>query len=115
MIETGVDGYIADTDKLLDEIAALPKGQRTFDNTARRMAFHDQAADKGIEPGLFLQYVSQDEGVRNASVDADKKLQVSIVWTPSSAPAFLANRDVLAHLAICGRPLNPCPPHLCSR
>ncbi|BEI82885.1 hypothetical protein CcaverHIS002_0307530 [Cutaneotrichosporon cavernicola] len=74
-IETNVESYITDTDKLLDQIAALPQGQRTFDNTVRRMAFHDSAADKGIEPGLFLQYVSQDEGVRNASVDADKKLQ----------------------------------------
>lgn len=68
---------MSQTDKLLDEIAALPKEQRNFDNVVRRMGLYDSEADKEAEPSLFLQYVSEDEAVRNASVDGDKKLQVS--------------------------------------
>ncbi|GMK53814.1 hypothetical protein CspeluHIS016_0104000 [Cutaneotrichosporon spelunceum] len=96
-IGTNVDYYITDTDKLLDEIAALPQGQRTFDNTARRMAFHDSAADKGIEPGLFLQYVSEDEGVRNASVDADKRLQEYGLKTIAREDIYQALLDANEH------------------
>lgn len=87
MIEKNVDKYITETDKLLDEIAAIPKEQRTFDNVVRRMGLYDSQADKEAEPGLFLQYVSEDEAVRNASVDGDKKLQVCRLRRPVTFPS----------------------------
>jgi Zn-dependent oligopeptidase len=76
-VTKSADDCIASSDELLTEVAALPKEQRTFENVIRRMGLHEVEVDSLAEPALFLQYVSQDEGIRNASVDSDKKLQVS--------------------------------------
>ncbi|TXT07346.1 hypothetical protein VHUM_03066 [Vanrija humicola] len=74
-VKASVDKYISNTQKLLDEVAALPKEQRTFDSVVRRLALEDAVADRETEPALFLQYVHEDEAVRNASVDGDKAIQ----------------------------------------
>jgi len=63
--------------ELLDNIAALPKEQRTYETVIRPMAQHDSKVGFLSEQGSFLQYVSPDEGIRNASVEGSKKLSVS--------------------------------------
>jgi sporulation protein YlmC with PRC-barrel domain len=57
-------------------VAALPREQRTFDSVVRRLALREGESDRDAEPALFLQYVSEDESIRNEAVDGDKKLQV---------------------------------------
>ncbi|SCV74837.1 BQ2448_7866 [Microbotryum intermedium] len=61
----------------LDQIGQLPPGDCTFDNTVKRMQFDDGHTSTVLEPALFLQYVAIDKEVRDASVDADKRFQVS--------------------------------------
>lgn len=76
-VEQNLEKYISSTENLLNEIAALPKEQRTFDSVIRRMSSHDSEMERLIAPDSFLHYVSTDEKLRDASLVAEKKLQVS--------------------------------------
>ncbi|GAA6035656.1 hypothetical protein JCM8097_004955 [Rhodosporidiobolus ruineniae] len=73
-IPTIVDASLAKSTAVLDKIASLPKDQRTFKTVARPYALRMGEGDREIEPSLFLQYVSTDEAIRDASVEADKKV-----------------------------------------
>lgn len=74
-----IDEIVANTiktsDTLLNTIAALRPEEQTFESVCRALAFREAAESKEAEPTLFLQYVSTDEAVRNASVKADKTIQ----------------------------------------
>lgn len=72
-----VTAAIATTEALLDQIAALPKADRTFESVVRALALREGEQSVEVEPCLFLQYVSTDATVRDASVEADKLAQVS--------------------------------------
>lgn len=74
-IPLAVDEAIKQGNTLLDSIAALPKTERTFESVIRPYALKTAEFDREVEPSLFLQYVSTDEAVREASVAGDKKVQ----------------------------------------
>lgn len=68
------------TNAQLDSVVALPIEQRSFDSVIRPMAVRDGEMSIEVEPGIFLQYVSGEAAVRDASVEGDKALQVSLEW-----------------------------------
>lgn len=72
-----VDKEISLYDEMLDDIAKLPKEQRTFESVVRRMALFDSRTGWMTEPAGFLKYVSTDEAIRNASTEGEKKMSVS--------------------------------------
>lgn len=81
-ITSAITSSISRTTALLDQVAALPKGERTFESVVRPIAIREGQMSVEVEPGVFLQYVSGEESVRDASVQGDKDLQVSceVCW-----------------------------------
>lgn len=77
LVTSTIADSIARTQALLAAIVALPKQDRTFDSVFRALAFRDGEESQECEPAVFLQYVSTEELVRDASVEGDKALQVS--------------------------------------
>lgn len=68
------DQAIKTTDDLLATIVG--QQEKTFESVVRPLAIHNGETDKSVEPAVFMQYVSTDKAVRDAAVEADKKLQV---------------------------------------
>lgn len=68
------DELIAKSKKVYDAVGAVPKDQVTFDNVAKALA--DDHTASSTERNLldFLQHVSADKELRDASVAADKKM-----------------------------------------
>ncbi|GAA5841054.1 hypothetical protein JCM11251_006796, partial [Rhodosporidiobolus azoricus] len=73
-IASTVEAGLAKSTALLDSIAALPKDQRTFETVVRPYALWSGEADRELEPALFLNYVHPDKSTREASIEADKKV-----------------------------------------
>lgn len=73
-----VDDAIQRTREVYDKVAALSEEQCTFETVARPIAFRMAKEAAEAEPSLFMQYVSTEAAVRDASVEADKKMQVSL-------------------------------------
>ncbi|GAA5998615.1 metalloendopeptidase [Rhodotorula paludigena] len=73
-IERTVADSLAKSDAFLDSLVALAPADRTFDSVVRPLALHSGYADRDLEPALFLQYVSADKALRDASVAADKRV-----------------------------------------
>lgn len=77
-ISSSIATSIAATSDLLSSVAAIPKSQRTFESVVRPLALGNGEEAREVEPAVFLQYVSGDKDVRDAAVEGDKKLQVSL-------------------------------------
>lgn len=74
LVASSVDQALADSTAFLDQLVAIPPADRTFESVVRPLALQSAEADRKIEPALFLQYVHADKAMRDASVDADKKV-----------------------------------------
>ncbi|GAA5841937.1 hypothetical protein JCM9279_003161 [Rhodotorula babjevae] len=74
LVTSSVDKVLADSTAFLDKLVAIPPAERTFESVVRPLALQSAEADREIEPALFLQYVHADQAMRDASVEADKKV-----------------------------------------
>ncbi|KAH9820636.1 metallopeptidase MepB [Melampsora americana] len=72
-IESIVKDTIEKSRKVMNQIGSLSPEDCTFDSVARPLADDDAAVANG-EMLTFYQYVSPEESVRNAAVEADKLL-----------------------------------------
>ena len=74
-ISSSAKAALSKSDALHDRIASLPKNERDYDSVIRAIALREGEMSTEVEPATFMQYVSTDADVRNASVEADKEAQ----------------------------------------
>lgn len=61
----------------LQKIGATPAGERSFESVIWPLSQLERTIQTDLSAETFLQYVSTEEDVRNASVEATKLLNVS--------------------------------------
>ncbi|GAA6026223.1 hypothetical protein JCM10207_004276, partial [Rhodosporidiobolus poonsookiae] len=105
-IPTTVSTALEHSTAFLDALAALPKEQRTFDRVFRAYALETGKTDRSLEPALFLQYVATDEAVRDASVEADKKVNEWGLEAVTRLDVYQAMLDAQQHTLDNGVKLN---------
>ncbi|KAG0655179.1 hypothetical protein C6P46_001105, partial [Rhodotorula mucilaginosa] len=99
---------LADFDLFLDALARTPKHDRTFHSIVEPLAVKSAQCDRTLEPALFLQYVSTDKDIRDASVEADKAVQAWSVDMIGREDVYEAVLDAQKHAAESGTVnLNP--------
>lgn len=99
---------LADFDRFLDALARTPKPDRTFHSIVEPLAVKSAQCDRTLEPALFLQYVSTDKDIRDASVEADKAVQAWSVDMIGREDVYEAVLDAQKHAAESGTVnLNP--------
>jgi hypothetical protein len=96
-IPIAVDESIKKGNAVLDRIASLPPSDRTFETVCRPYALAMGDSDREIEPSLFLQYVSTDEAIREASVAGDKKVQEWSLESMTRVDIYEALLDAKKH------------------
>lgn len=106
-IPTLTDETLRDYDAFLDTLAALPASERTFHSVAESIALRSAEVDRTLEPALFLQYVATDAAVRDASVEADKRVQAWQVDMIGREDVYEALLDAQKHVESHGVRLNP--------
>lgn len=107
-IPTLTSETLADFDRFLDRLAQTPKHDRTFHSIVEPLAVKSAQCDRTLEPALFLQYVSTDKDVRDASVEADKAVQAWSVDMIGREDVYEAILDAQKHAAESGTvKLNP--------
>ena len=74
LVTSSVDKVLDESTAFLDKLVAIPPAERTFESVVRPLALQSAEADRKVEPALFLQYVHADQAMRDASVEADKKV-----------------------------------------
>lgn len=82
---------IAMTTSLLDSIVSLQKEDRTFKNVVRPIGFREGEQVQETNPLTFLQNVDPRKEMREASIQADKEVQVGCQW-PFQAVVKLIDR-----------------------
>ncbi|KAI5478751.1 metallopeptidase MepB [Pseudohyphozyma bogoriensis] len=92
-----IESTISTTRALIDSIVALPKDERTFETVFRPLALREGEAARESEPALFLQYVSTEKEVRDASVEGDKQMQDFGLDTDSRIDLYTALLDAKEH------------------
>ena len=107
-IPTLTSETLADFDRFLDRLAQTPKHDRTFHSIVEPLAVKSAQCDRTLEPALFLQYVSTDKDIRDASVEADKAVQAWSVDMIGREDVYEAVLDAQKHAAESGTvKLNP--------
>eukprot|EP01088_Endostelium_zonatum_P011381 TRINITY_DN25510_c0_g1_i1.p1 TRINITY_DN25510_c0_g1~~TRINITY_DN25510_c0_g1_i1.p1 ORF type:complete len:691 (-),score=194.17 TRINITY_DN25510_c0_g1_i1:13-2085(-) len=74
-IEVLADRIIADSKKVQDEVANLKEGTQTWENSVLTLALDEAVSTSLSSHCTFPAYVSPDEAIRKASVEATKKLE----------------------------------------
>lgn len=90
---------LADFDRFLDALASTPRHDRTFHSIVEPLAVKSAQCDRTLEPALFLQYVSTDKDIRDASVEADKAVQAWSVDMIGREDVYEAVLDAQKHAA----------------
>lgn len=90
---------LADFDRFLDALASTPRHDRTFHSIVEPLAVKSAQCDRTLEPALFLQYVSTDKDIRDASVEADKAVQAWGVDMIGREDVYEAVLDAQKHAA----------------
>ncbi|KAM0786272.1 hypothetical protein ACM66B_001752 [Microbotryomycetes sp. NB124-2] len=106
-IRQTVDSSLRTTDDVLDSIGKLAPEECTFETVVRRLALRGGDQDKEIEPSLFMQYVSTDKDVRDASVAADKQAQDHGLSSLTRMDVYKALEAAKAHTEKNDIKLNP--------
>ncbi|KAK4050222.1 metalloendopeptidase [Microbotryomycetes sp. JL201] len=106
-IKSTIDASLKETDNVLDSIGKLAPNECTFETVVRRLALRGGAQDKEIEPSLFMQYVSTEKDVRDASVAADKQAQDHGLSSLTRMDVFQALQAAKAHTEKHNVKLNP--------
>ncbi|GAA5888076.1 hypothetical protein JCM5296_005426 [Sporobolomyces johnsonii] len=101
-----VSSSIAESNKVLDSIVALPTSERTFETVVRALAMRTAEMDREVEPSLFMQYVSTDKPIRDASVEADKAINEWSLTAMTRKDVFEALLDAEKHTKEHGVKLN---------
>ncbi|GAA5858855.1 hypothetical protein JCM1840_006588 [Sporobolomyces johnsonii] len=101
-----VSSSIAESNKVLDSIVALPTSERTFETVVRALAMRTAEMDREVEPSLFMQYVSTDKPIRDASVEADKAINEWSLTAMTRKDVFEALLDAEQHTKEHGVKLN---------
>ena len=96
-IKAQVDKGIQATKELYDKVAALSEDDCTFESVVRPIALRMAREAIETEPALFVQYVSTDVSVRDASVDADKAMQDFSLDSLTRIDVYKALRAAEAH------------------
>ncbi|POY73392.1 hypothetical protein BMF94_3730 [Rhodotorula taiwanensis] len=89
---------LAEFDTFLDQLVATPRGQRTFESIVEPLALRSAECDRTLEPALFLQYVSTEKDIRDASVEADKVVQAWSVDMVGREDVYEALLDAQKHV-----------------
>ncbi|BGP17854.1 hypothetical protein JCM10213_008348 [Rhodosporidiobolus nylandii] len=105
-ISSTTDEVVAQSQALLDSLAALPKEQRTFETVVRPYALKNAEADRILEPLLFMSYVSPDKAVRDAAQEAEKKTNEWSLQALTRQDVYEALLDAKKHTEDNGVKLN---------
>lgn len=89
---------LAEFDTFLDHLVATPRDQRTFESIVEPLALRSAECDRTLEPALFLQYVSTEKDIRDASVEADKVVQAWSVDMVGREDVYEALLDAQKHV-----------------
>ncbi|ORY69423.1 hypothetical protein BCR35DRAFT_307983 [Leucosporidium creatinivorum] len=99
------DQAIVSSDELLSTI--VNQQDKTFESVVRPLAIHAGEEAKLVETGLFMQYISTNKEVRDASVEADKKLQDYSLTALTRLDVYQALLSARQHTEEHGIQLNP--------
>lgn len=96
-IKAQVDQGIEATRQVYNAVAALSEADCTFESVVRPIAWRMAREAIETEPALFVQYVSTDAQVRDASVEADKAMQDFSLDSLTRIDVYKALRAAEAH------------------